>query len=224
MGKTVIRKACQRQNIIPSYLVGDEFTGASFEEVAWDDVLPLACFAYNCFPHEFARESPFFLMFGRDPLLPLNDLLRPRIRYLGEENGRLNLQALQNIFAIATFDLEASRAKRFKNLNPQMVNSNPRVEPNSLVLIKDHVKGKGFNPRFSKACRVIRRVGSTKVQVRRLDGKIKEYFITDVKPVSAEDVLLQQKPKPEEFGRWRPGKYAFHPERALRALGTRTLD
>ena len=33
----------------------------------------------NFFPNEHSRESPFFLMFGRDPLLPLTKLLRPKL-------------------------------------------------------------------------------------------------------------------------------------------------
>ena len=30
----------------------------------WDDIVPLVCTAYNFFPNEHSRESPFFLMFG----------------------------------------------------------------------------------------------------------------------------------------------------------------
>ena len=39
-------------------------------QLEWDDVVPLACMAYNFLPIEHSRESPFFLMYGRDPLLP----------------------------------------------------------------------------------------------------------------------------------------------------------
>ena len=66
-------------------------------QLEWDDVIPLACAAYNFFPNEHSRESPFFLMFGRDPLIPLNKLLRPKLRYLGNEEGILSLETLQNI-------------------------------------------------------------------------------------------------------------------------------
>ena len=48
-------------------------------QLEWDDVVPLACAAYNFFPNEHSRESPFFLMFGRDPLIPLTKLLRPKL-------------------------------------------------------------------------------------------------------------------------------------------------
>ena len=48
-------------------------------QVEWDDVVPLACAAYNFLPNEHSKESPFFLMFGRDATLPLNKLLQPQV-------------------------------------------------------------------------------------------------------------------------------------------------
>ena len=54
------------------------------QQLEWDVLIPLACAAYNFIPNEHSKESPFFLMFGRDPVLPLNTLLGPKIRYLGK--------------------------------------------------------------------------------------------------------------------------------------------
>ena len=48
-------------------------------QVEWDNVVPLACAAYNFLPNEHSKESPFFLMFGRDAILPLNKLLQPQV-------------------------------------------------------------------------------------------------------------------------------------------------
>ncbi len=41
----------------------------------WDELLSKACAAYNFFLNQHSRESPFFLLRGRDPLTPLNQLL-----------------------------------------------------------------------------------------------------------------------------------------------------
>ena len=54
-------------------------------QLEWDVLVPLACAAYNFIPNEHSKESPFFLMFGRDPILPLNTLLCPKMRYLGND-------------------------------------------------------------------------------------------------------------------------------------------
>ena len=51
-------------------------------QLEWDVLVPLASAAYNFIPNERSKESPFFLMFGRDPVLPLNTLLEPKLQYL----------------------------------------------------------------------------------------------------------------------------------------------
>ena len=38
------------------------------QSLEWDQVIPLACTAYNFVPGENSNEAPFFLMFGRDPV------------------------------------------------------------------------------------------------------------------------------------------------------------
>ena len=47
--------------------------------VEWDEVVPLAVSAYNFFPCQSMRESPFMLMFGRDPMTPVAQLLEPKL-------------------------------------------------------------------------------------------------------------------------------------------------
>ena len=45
-------------------------------------------------------------MFGRDPILPLNTLLGPKVRYLGYDINILSLEAMKNIFEIAATNLK----------------------------------------------------------------------------------------------------------------------
>ena len=45
-------------------------------------------------------------MFGRDPVLPLNTLLGPKVRYLGNDINILSLEAMKNIFEIAATNLK----------------------------------------------------------------------------------------------------------------------
>ena len=85
-------KACISKHIAP--------------QLEWDDLVPLACAAYNFIPNEHSKESPFFLMFGRDPVLPLNTLLEPKIRYLGNDINVLSLDAMKNMFKITATNLK----------------------------------------------------------------------------------------------------------------------
>ena len=46
--------------------------------VEWDELVPLAVSAYNFFPCQSSKESPFVLMFGRDPITPVANILEIR--------------------------------------------------------------------------------------------------------------------------------------------------
>ena len=81
-------------------------------QVEWDALVPLACAAYNFIPNEHSKESPFFLMFRRDPVLPLNMLLVLKLQYLGNDINILSLEAMKNMYEIAATNLKIAREKR----------------------------------------------------------------------------------------------------------------
>ena len=85
-------KACISKHITP--------------QVEWDDVVPLTFATYNFLPNEHSKESPFFLMFGRDAILPLNKLIQSQVRYLGNDENILSMQALKNIYEVVAQNLK----------------------------------------------------------------------------------------------------------------------
>ena len=103
----------------------------------WNDVVPLACAAYNFMPNEHSKESPFFLMFGREALLPLNTLFKPTIRYLGNDDNLLSLEALKNIYHLVAENLKKARHRSPHPTHPQT----HKIQPEDSVLIKDHTAG-----------------------------------------------------------------------------------
>ena len=66
----------------------------------WDELTPMATACYIFFPNCSARESTFFVMFGRDPINKLNMLLHAARRYFNDDNGLPNLEALKNIYQV----------------------------------------------------------------------------------------------------------------------------
>ena len=73
-------------------------------ELEWDELTPMATACYNFFPNYNARESAFFIMFGRDPINKLNMLLHSA-RYFHDGNGLPNLEALKNIYQVVAQQL-----------------------------------------------------------------------------------------------------------------------
>ena len=85
-------------------------------KLEWDEVTPLACAAYNFMPNENSRELPFFLMFARDPILPLNTLMSPKIRYMGNDHNIILLEAMKSMFELVTTNLKKARARKDPNI------------------------------------------------------------------------------------------------------------
>ena len=50
-------------------------------------------------------------MFRRDAILPLNKLLQPQVRYLGNDENILSMQALKNIYELVAQKLKISTHK-----------------------------------------------------------------------------------------------------------------
>ena len=136
----------------------------------WDDVVPQACTAYNFLPNEHSRESPFFLMYGWDPLLPLNKLLQPKVRYLGNDKNILSLEALKNIYQLIVTNLKLAQEKRQPN-----VHLDPKLEEGDLVLVKDHT-ATAFQPKFKGNYRVISQKGN-QVEIWPAEGGVTVKFM-----------------------------------------------
>ena len=58
-------------------------------------------------------------MFGRDAVLPLNSPLSPQMHYLGNDLNVLSLEALKNMFHIATENLHRARNRHDSTLPKQ---------------------------------------------------------------------------------------------------------
>ena len=119
-------------------------------QLEWDDLVLLACAAYNFIPNEHSKESPFFLMFGRDPVLPLNTLLEPKIRYMGNDINILSLEAMKKLYEITATNLKLVQEKG----DPQEQPISTKLQPGDTVLIQNHVKGP-FNTKYIGDYRVI---------------------------------------------------------------------
>ena len=118
--------------------------------VEWDEVCALATAAYNFLPNEHSRESPFFIMFGRDPRLPLTELFQHKLRYLGTDETVLSLQALRNMYLVIAENLHKESER---STTPYPKQSIP-IRPNQLVTLKVHIR-MALDPRYEGTYRVI---------------------------------------------------------------------
>ena len=171
----------------------------------WDKVCPIATAAYNFLPNEHAKESPFFLMFGRDPRIPLTEALKPRLRYLGNDEVILSLEALKNMYLVVTENLRRAR-ETGKSEGP----IKGPISPNQLVTLKVHMR-KALSPRYEGNYRVIS-VKGNQVELAR-EGMVqptKWYHVSHVKPLLKATKVERRLPAYNTFGR--KTKLAIHPD------------
>ena len=127
-------------------------------------------------------------MFGRDPLLPLTKLLKPKIRYLGNDENILSLEALKNMYQLVVTNLKYAREKRQPRTYVES-----KLKEGDLVLVKGHT-AKPFQPRFKGNFRVIAQKGN-QVEVKPLQGgETSKFHITDIKKILLADQAIAQLP------------------------------
>ena len=175
-------KACISKHITP--------------QLEWDDLIPLACAAYNFMPNEHSKESPFFLMFGRDPVLPLNTLLEPKIRYMGTDINTISLEAMKNLYEIVSTNLKLAQERG----DPQKQPPPTKLQPGDTVLIQNHTKGP-FEPKYIGDYRIVSLKGN-QVEIQPTKGGPTEMkHIKHVKYVLSTDRYINQLPSHSKFGR-----------------------
>ena len=77
----------------------------------WDTKIPGVLSAYRTAKHESTKYSPFFTLFGRDPILPCDSLLAPKFRYQGEEYLPTMLENLHRAHHHIRHNLERSHER-----------------------------------------------------------------------------------------------------------------
>ena len=85
----------------------------------WDQYLDKVLTSYCVPPHLTTGETPFFLIYGRDPHLPLHQLLESMQHSLGNsDSGCLNLEIHSLALAIAMKTLDENRFRNAQGNRP----------------------------------------------------------------------------------------------------------
>ena len=143
-----------------------------------------------------SKESPFFLMFGRDPVLPLNMLLEPKLRYLGNDINILSLEAMKNMYEIAAINLKIAIEKRDSPKDPKPI----PLQPGDSVLVQNHNKGP-FDPKYIGDYRVVSIKGN-QIEVRpSIVGPTEMKHVKHVKYIHPVDKYIKHIPDYSTFGR-----------------------
>ena len=103
----------------------------------WDDILPISTYIYSIALPVNDLKSPFFLVFGRDPLKGRLSHLQNYCRYLGTEPGQLAVDKLKCMWKLHTELLHDSRQSKDPE-EERKFNKASNLKIGQLVLIKNH--------------------------------------------------------------------------------------
>ena len=113
----------------------------------WDDLVWKATSAYNFFPTKSSGISPFFLMFGCKAAAKHMLLAEESTKYVGDNEGILNLKLMQQLYHVIAYNLAKSRPARDGNRILKRKNFKPKhLKRNGLALVRDHTS-KAFEPK-----------------------------------------------------------------------------
>ena len=106
----------------------------------WDKYLNQVLTSYRITPNLATVETPFYLVYGRDPNLPIHQLLEPMQLFLGDpDSGMLSLETHRLTLAIAKKTLDENR---FKTAQKTMAGENPAFQVGDHVYFKNKQPGK----------------------------------------------------------------------------------
>ena len=126
----------------------------------------------------------------------MQQLLRETTRYLGEDNGRLDLTALQNTYQLAAKNIQMAREKR--EVDESSVP--PAFQPGGLVTMRDYT-ARAFDLKYKGEYRVIKFLGKTQVLLRNSKGEETKHHVAHLKKTNQVQETEGKIPDFKKFGR-----------------------
>ena len=154
-------------------------------QLKWDDALPLATYCYNIAPSVDDLESPFYLVYGRDPLEGRLSNLQKYCRYVGDQPGQLAVQEMRKMCKLHAKLLKERR--RTDPVENKKITKATNLKIGQLFFAKDHQKVT-FNPTYIYDHRVSGILNDSTVVLTTPDGKERKCNIHHIKlktPVDA---------------------------------------
>ena len=163
----------------------------------WDLYLTQALAAMRFNTNESTKHSPFFLMYGRDPVFPIDTLLKPRTKFVGEDFHKHILQNQHEAFTLVYKNIKKSKDRniRYKNRNATEVT----FEVNDPVFLRNHLRKTKLESKWKSYYRIIKKTSPVTFVVKnQLDGTTTTANVRHLKPAN---ILEWNIPKPDETRR-----------------------
>ena len=135
-------------------------------DVEWDRCLNLATYAFNILPSSDNCSSPYFIVYGKEPI---DVELKELHRYTGTNCGLKRLQQLNEIWKTHANELIRIRIHRARKRD-KYAKTLPKYKVGTQVLVRNFTR-KRLERKFFSAYQVIRVLSDNPYELRKPSGK-----------------------------------------------------
>ena len=173
--------------------------------IEWDDLVWKATAAYNFFPMESSGIAPFFLMFGREAAVKYTLLESENQKYLGTNEGMINVGLMTKLYNIVAHNLNEARKARDGKKKGTTPKEPERLKIGNNILVRDHIS-KAFQPKYKDFC-IVGLLGKNQVEIKDNHGHITKVHRRDVKKIPMTEKVCKLYEE-EQTGKTREGRKA----------------
>ena len=183
--------------------------------VEWDNLVWKATAAYNFFPTESSGVAPLFLMFGREAAVKHTLLESENPKYLGTDNGIINVGLMTKLYHVVAHNLNEARKARDGNKKSTKPKEPVVLHIGDNVLVRDHTS-KAFQPKYKDFC-IVGLLGKNQIEIKDNHSHISKVHWKDVKKIPMAEKVCQLYEE-EQLGKTREGRKAV-PANKMPELG-----
>jgi transposase InsO family protein len=173
----------------------------------WDLYLNQTLAAIRFHVNESSRFSPFYLLYNRDVVLPLDTILQPRRRYMGEDQHQIALQEQHKAFVRVHRNMKAAK-RRQKDIADRH-SKEVHFKVGDSVYLKNHRRTNKLANKWTPYYRIIKETGPLSFIVKnQLNGKTEKTHARHIRPANVE----MQEPDETRKRLLRKSNYVVPPE------------
>lgn len=164
-------------------------------EQSWDVYINQMLAAIRFHVSETTKFSPYYLLYNRDVILPLDNILRPRRIYYGDEHHQLALQEMHRSFTLVRNNIR--KARRTAIDKSRSKTKDTTLEVGDLVYYKNHHKKGKLDVRWRPYYVIIEKTGPVSYRIRdQLTGSVIKTHAEHLRAASIDEWKIPTSDRP----------------------------
>ena len=155
-------------------------------EQSWDVYINQMLAAVRFHVSETTKFSPYYLLYNRDVILPLDNILRPRRIYYGDEHHEIALQEMHRCFTLVRSNIKKARKVAIDRSLSKTKDVEFKV--GDLVYYKNHHRRGKLDMRWRPYYVVVEKTGPVSYRIRdQLTGSVTKTHAEHLRAASIEE-------------------------------------